>query len=208
MSLKLSPAAQTPAARDHDPRRGQVGPLGTADLLADEARERGIRRRGHGLNLGATALRLRGVEERGAHGDHLDRIARSHRRHGVAGVDRADECVRRDNARDVRYLGHVQERGEPRHHVLGRGRRWSPRPRWYPGRAPTISANSAAVGSASRCAYAASSHTSTPPIPSICAAASATTAQPEPTTTIRTASSIARAALTAFSVAGRSAASS
>ncbi len=65
------------------------------------------------------------VEGRGADGDHLLRVGRLHRRHRVAGVDRAHEGVGIDHAGDVGQDLHVEQGGDARHHVLagGRGRR-------------------------------------------------------------------------------------
>ena len=76
-----------------------------------------------GFDGGGAALAGRG-EGRGPHRDHLLRIGRLHRLHGVAGVDRALERVGRNHLGDFRHLRHVQQRRDARQNVLaGRGRR-------------------------------------------------------------------------------------
>ena len=61
------------------------------------------------------------VEGRAAYGDELDGVARLHRRHGVAGVDRTHEAVGALDRYDIGYLGDIENRGGARHDILRLG---------------------------------------------------------------------------------------
>ena len=64
-----------------------------------------------------------GLEGRGAHRDHLLGVLGAHGLHGIAGIDQALEGVGRDHLDDVGNLHDVEQRGDPRHEVLGVGGR-------------------------------------------------------------------------------------
>ena len=78
------------------------------------------RRRGHGLDRRRAALARTG-KRRGAHRADDDLVAGLDRLERVAGIDRAHESVRRLDLDDVRHLGDVEQRGDPRQHVLAGG---------------------------------------------------------------------------------------
>ncbi|MPM70714.1 hypothetical protein SDC9_117672 [bioreactor metagenome] len=114
--------ADAAAARDDDLRRGQLGAIRGRHLVLDPGREPLVARRGGGLDRrrGARARRLEG---RRAHGHHLDLVRGFHRLDRVAGIDRALEGVTIDDADDIREHHHVEQRRDPRSHVLRRRRR-------------------------------------------------------------------------------------
>ena len=76
--------------------------------------------RGHGLDRRRAAFAGTG-ERGGAHRADDDLVAGLDRLERVAGIDRTHESVRRLDLDDVGDLGHVEQRGDPRQHVLAGG---------------------------------------------------------------------------------------
>ena len=72
----------------------------------------------HRFDGGGAALAGR-LERRRAHRDHLLGILGAHGLHRIAGIDQALEGIRRDHLGDLGNLHDIEQRGDPRHEVLG-----------------------------------------------------------------------------------------
>ena len=94
-------------------------------MFSTNGREARIGRPASTTSTGAAASRVRrGREAGGAHGQHLLRVGRLHGLQRVAGIDRPLEGVGRHDLDHLADLHHVEERRDPRQHVLaGRRRR-------------------------------------------------------------------------------------
>ena len=115
-------AAQAAATRHDDARRRQFRTVQLRHFTAHEPRLAGIGRRFDLLDRGAAAFRCHRIKRGRTHRDHLDRIARLHRRDRVACVDRALERIGRHHRRDLGDLCDIQLRRNARRDVLAIGR--------------------------------------------------------------------------------------
>jgi hypothetical protein len=87
----------------------------------DEARQPRIAGGRDRLDRRRAALARR-LEGGGAHRQNASGVGRLHHLDGVAGVDRPLEGVGRNHLGDLGDLHHVEQRGDPRQHVLRHGR--------------------------------------------------------------------------------------
>ena len=123
VGLEVLGLLHRPAAGDDDLGGGELRPVGLGERVADERRHARIARRGDRFDRRRAAGG--GRAERGrAHGRDDLRIGRFDGLDRVAGVDRPLEGFGAHDLDDVGDLHHVEERRDPRQHVLGaRGRR-------------------------------------------------------------------------------------
>ena len=120
MIAEILLGADAAAAGDHDPRRGELRPVGGRDLVLDPGREPGIAGGGGGLDRRRGLLAGR-LEAGAAHGDDLLGVGRLHRLDRVAGIDRPLEGVGAEHAGDLGDHHDVEQRREPRRDVLAGG---------------------------------------------------------------------------------------
>ena len=109
------------ATGDDDRRAGQFWTLGAGEFGLHIGRQAAVRTAVDSFDRSAAALRCCRLEGGAADGDDLDRLVRGHGGDGVAGIDRALECVGALDLDDVGDLHHVEQGGDTRHDVLAGG---------------------------------------------------------------------------------------
>eukprot|EP00968_Pinguiococcus_pyrenoidosus_P004820 scaffold309_cov235-Pinguiococcus_pyrenoidosus.AAC.24 len=124
---KVVPGLHPTAARDHDPRTAQLGPLRARLGLGNKAAQAGIGRVGcrHFLNHGVSALLGAFLEAGAADQQHFHGVAAPDPRQRVASVHGSREGILAVDLHHIRHRRHVQLGRQARHEVqaeVGRGR--------------------------------------------------------------------------------------